>query len=238
MNMETSEQSEKIISLGKLLVKELDLDPGVDTLALWMAHYLAERIDHVEKLAVGAEKAAVEKECCDLILKIWEHRSSMPRGRRPFENFEPILKVLESLDPDNSDPFMHRMSKHELTQLESTNPGYKDIKLYIESVVEIEKVARVWMENLLNQAALKVSDEKTRAWLQTASRVSFPDDIHSIKIVLKNFNLLDDDDNTSEQNADRLEKRILQLEKFSKLNELLLKTYQDELARKRETNSE
>jgi len=93
------------------------------------------------------------------------------------------------------------------------------------------------MENLLNQAALKVSDEKTKAWLQTASGVSFPDDIHSIKIVLKNFNLLDDDDNTSVQNADRLEKRILQLEKFKNLNELMLKTYQDELARKRQTKS-
>jgi len=237
MNMETSEQSEKIIDLGKLLVKELGLEPSVDTLARWMAHYLAERIDYVEKLAVGPEKAEAEKECCDLILKIWEHRANMPRGRRPFESFEPILKVLESLDPDNNDPFMHRMSKHELTQLENTNPSYKDIKLYIESVVEIERVARVWMENLLNQAALKVSDEKTKAWLQTATKLSLPDDdIHSVRIVLKNFNLLDDDDSDpSEQNADRLEKRILQLEKFAKLNEVMLKDYQDELARKRKT---
>lgn len=239
MNMENSEQSEKIIDLGKLIVKELGLEQSVDTLARWMAHYLAERIDQVEKLAGGPKKAKAEKECCDLILKIWEHRGHMPRGRRPFESFEPILKVLESLDPDNSDPFMHRMSKHELTQLENTNSNYKDIKPYIESVLEIEKVARVWIENLLNQAALKVSDDKTKAWLQTATKLSFlDDDIHSVKIVLKNFNLLDDDDSPSEQNADRLEKRILQLEKFRKLNELMLKNYQEELARKRQTKSE
>ncbi|MEK9158325.1 MAG: hypothetical protein AAB638_04070 [Patescibacteria group bacterium] len=236
--MEDSEQSEKIIDLGKLLVKELDLDPGVDTLARWMAHYLAEKMHQAEKLAEGAEKAEAERACCELILKIWEHRSHMPHGRRPFENFEPILKVLESLDPDNSDPFLHRMSKYELTQLESTNPNYEDIKVYIESVVEIEKVTRVWMENLLNQAALKVSDEKTKAWLQTASSISFSDDIHSMNIVLRHFNLLEDDNDTSSKNTDRLEKRILQLDKFRKLNELLLKIYQDELARKRETKSE
>jgi hypothetical protein len=44
MNMENLEQSEKIIDLGKMLVKELGLEPGGDTLARWMAHYLAEKI--------------------------------------------------------------------------------------------------------------------------------------------------------------------------------------------------
>ncbi len=238
MNMENSEQSEKIIDLGKMLVKELGLEPGVDTLARWMAHYLAEKIHEVEILPKGDRKAEAEKECCELILKIWDHRSEMPRGRRPFENFEPILKVLESIDPDNREPFLHHMSEHELQQLANSNPNYEAIKPYIESIVEIEKVARVWMENLLNQAALKVTDEKTKAWLEAASLIGLPDDIHSIRIVYKNFNLLDDDDNVSSQDTDRLEKRIGQLEKFRKLNELLLKNYQDELARKRNAKSE
>ena len=232
MNMENSEQSEKIIDLGKMLVKELGLEPGVDTLARWMAHYLAEKIHQVEVLPQGDEKAEVEKECCELILKIWDHRSAMPRGRRPFENFEPILKVLESIDPDNREPFLHRMSEYELAQLANDNPNYETIKPYIESVVEIEKVARVWIENLLNQAALKVTDEKTKAWLETASLIALPDDIQSIRILYRNFNLLDDD-NPSSQDTDRLKLRIQQLEKFKKLNDLLLKTYQDELARKK-----
>jgi len=236
--MENSEQSEKIINLGKMLVKELGLEPGVDTLGRWMAHYLAEKIHEVEILPKGDRKAESEKECCELILKIWDHRSEMPRGRRPFENFEPILKVLESIDPDNREPFLHRMSEHELKQLANSNPNYESIKPYIESVVEIEKVARVWMENLLNQAALKVTDEKTKAWLEAASLIGLPDDIHSIRIVYKNFNLLDDDDIASSQDKDRLKLRIQQLEKFKKLNELLLKTYQDELTQKRETKPE
>lgn len=236
--MENSEQSEKIINLGKMLVKELGIEPGVDTLARWMAHYLAEKIHLAEVLPHSHEKAEAEKECCDLILKIWDHRSQIPRGRRPFENFEPILKVLESIDPDNREPFLHRMSEHELKQLANNNPNYEAIKHYIESVVEIEKVARVWMENLLNQAALKVTDEKTKAWLEAASLIGLPADIHSIRIVYKNFNLLDDDDNTPLQNTDRLENRIQQLEKFEKLSKLLMKTYKNELALNRKKKSE
>ncbi len=236
--MENSEQSEKIINLGKMLVKELGLEPGVDTLARWMAHYLAEKIHLAESLPKGDEKTEIEKECCELILKIWDHRNQLPRGKRPFESFEPILKVLESIDPDNREPFLHRMSEHELKQLANSNPNYEAIKPYVESVIEIEKVARVWMENLLNQAALKVTDEKTKAWLEAASLIGLPDDIHSIRIAYKNFNLLDDDDSIPSQDTDRLEKRIQQLEEFEKLNELLLKNYQEELARKRKTKSE
>ena len=229
MNMENSGQSEKVIGLGKLLVKELGLEPGVDTLARWMTHYLAEKIHKVEILPEGTEKTEAEKECCDLILKIWDHRSVMPRGRRPFETFEPILKVLESIDPDNRDPYFHRMSEHELKQLATSNADFEEIKPYIEGVIEIDKVARLWMEHLLNQAALKVTDEKTQAWLDAATQVSMPADVHAIKIAFKNFNLLNHDDDESLKDTSRLEKRIQQLERFRDFNEQLTKLYQNEL---------
>lgn len=43
------------MNLGKALVKELNLDPGVDTTARWMAHYIAEQIERAEN-STGAEK--------------------------------------------------------------------------------------------------------------------------------------------------------------------------------------
>ena len=33
-----------VLELGKILVRELKLDPGVDTLGRWMAHHIAELI--------------------------------------------------------------------------------------------------------------------------------------------------------------------------------------------------
>ena len=48
--MENSEIQKRIINLGKALVEEIGLDPGVDTLARWMAHYIAEQMEIAEEL--------------------------------------------------------------------------------------------------------------------------------------------------------------------------------------------
>ena len=47
--MEQSKHSEdEIIKLGKKLVKELDLEYSVNTLARWMSHYLAELLHNID----------------------------------------------------------------------------------------------------------------------------------------------------------------------------------------------
>lgn len=69
------------MNLGKKLVKELDLDPGVDTLARWMAHYIAEQIILLEQKS-GEEKKLAEERCIDMILKLWSHRATLPNGLR------------------------------------------------------------------------------------------------------------------------------------------------------------
>jgi len=67
-----------------------------------MAHYIAEKL-LAHKQAVGDAKAALEAELVDLLLKFWKHRAYFPRGSRPFEEYEPVLRALASLDPDRSD---------------------------------------------------------------------------------------------------------------------------------------
>jgi len=52
--MESSGMQKRIINLGKALVEELGLDTGVDTLARWMAHYIAEQME-IAKNAKGTE---------------------------------------------------------------------------------------------------------------------------------------------------------------------------------------
>ena len=41
-----------VLDLGRALVEELGLDPGVDTLSRWMAHYIAELIEDAETVKV------------------------------------------------------------------------------------------------------------------------------------------------------------------------------------------
>ena len=83
--MASSEMRKRIINLGKALIEELGLDPGVDTLARWMAHYIAEQMTIAEN-ATGDDKIEAEQHCFETILKLWQHRSSLPNGRRPFES--------------------------------------------------------------------------------------------------------------------------------------------------------
>ena len=57
-----------------MLVDELNLEPSVDTPGRWMAHYVAEVIARAQ-VSEGAEKAAAERECFEVILQLWKHRA-------------------------------------------------------------------------------------------------------------------------------------------------------------------
>ena len=99
-----------VLDLGRALVQELGLDPGVDTLSRWMAHYIAELIKAVETAAVEDRPAKLTK-CADTILNLWERRNLLPNGKRPFEDLEPILRTLESLDPTDDTPRYFRAAR-------------------------------------------------------------------------------------------------------------------------------
>ena len=101
--MVTYTQPSQILVLGKKLVDELGLDQSVDTLGRWMAHYIAQLIDESESAATEDKQEKLEK-CVTAIISLWEHRSVMPSGKRPFEDAEPILRTLASLDPSDDTP--------------------------------------------------------------------------------------------------------------------------------------
>jgi hypothetical protein len=90
------QSEEEIIKLGKRLIEELRLEHTVNTLARWMVHYLAELIQNVEKCDSKEEKEKLQKECCDIILKIWSKRENLPI-RQPLDDLRPIIELLKSL---------------------------------------------------------------------------------------------------------------------------------------------
>ncbi len=119
--MENLELQKQIISLGKLLVKELGSEENVDTLSRWIAHYLAEKILEAEALLIVQEKKDVERECFEIILKLWEQRWVLPSGKRPFEEFEPLLEVLEKINPEALHVFFSFDFEKIVPQEENTN---------------------------------------------------------------------------------------------------------------------
>ena len=157
--MENSETRKHIINLGKALVEELGLDPGVDTLSRWMVHYVAEQMTLAEN-AIGEDKSTPEKECFETILKLWCHRAYYPNGKRPFENFESILRMLERINPENPNPYFYSI------KTEYSNKDTNEVQQWLDIALSIDEAARIGLEQVFHQAALNASDDRTQTWIE------------------------------------------------------------------------
>jgi len=230
--MENSEMQKRIINLGRALVRELSLDPGVDTLARWMAHYVAEQIVTVED-ATGDDRIEAQQHCFTTILELWQHRSSLPNGRRPFESFEPVLRALERLDPENPAPY-YSFAKPSLpsSELDDSGEDSGEVERWLDVAREIDQAARVWLEYVFHQAALNAADEETIAWVENAIGPLAGDDIAIIVRLIHS-----DPESASEETAElersnkqeKLRSRIQQLDAFIDLSRGLRAMFLTEL---------
>ncbi len=96
--MEPSKPWIAVMTLGKQIVKELDLEDSVDTLGRWMAHRIAELMERAEQAETEAEQEAAKRECTNVIIKLWEHRTKFP-FKPPLADIAKFLKNLISNPP-------------------------------------------------------------------------------------------------------------------------------------------
>jgi hypothetical protein len=179
--MENSKTQEKIIRLGKLLVAELEQEPGTDFLCRWIAHYLAEQITLAES-AKGRKKIAARRACFETILTLWKHRASLPNGRRPFEKFEPVLHALRSLDPSNPEPYYHRL------KLAEKDADPKDVKLVsqlIDLIFAVDSAARVVIDTVLNELTKIATTPRTKLILKNAPRAAKNNSIQPFQLLIE-----------------------------------------------------
>ena len=93
-----------VLGLGRHLVRELGFKDRGDTLGLWMAHHIAHLIKAAEKEKSPVKRKRAEKEATETILKIWEHRESLPSYAYPLARFEYVFRALDRLLP-GANPF-------------------------------------------------------------------------------------------------------------------------------------
>lgn len=175
--MDERVRSDKILALGKKLVDELGLDQSVDTLGRWMAHYIAEKIEDVEAATGEEVRSHKMAECRDAILKLWTHRRELPNGKRPFEDLEPIVRVLKSLDVDETTPryfYQARSAGDKDDENDSTTQ-------WLDIASELDNTARILIRYCLGMAAKEAVD-KSRKWVALAESIAEEGDI-DIKIV-------------------------------------------------------
>ena len=88
-----------VVELGKHLVTELELQESRDTLAKWLAHHLAELMLAAERARRPEEKNTAEDRAVKTILKVWQHRATLPGNANPLAPYRNILGILSQMAP-------------------------------------------------------------------------------------------------------------------------------------------
>lgn len=151
--------SSEVLDLGRSIIAELDLDDRNDTLGRWLAHDIAARIAAAE--APGASEAE-RQACADAILKLWAHRRDWPDGTRPFEKLEPVLQVMDRLDPAGAGSSYFRPPAKTQT----------DGEAWLEAAQQIDRTARILIALCLKRAV--ASAEGDPDWAVTAAAAGLP----------------------------------------------------------------
>ncbi|HVU39294.1 MAG TPA: hypothetical protein VHC95_13250 [Opitutales bacterium] len=207
----------KAITLGNQLVDELGIEPGVDTLSKWIAHYIAEQIEIAEN-AKGADKTEADERCFRAILQLWQHRAFYPRGHRPFEDFEPIFNTLSRLDPENPQSFYRSFASTGSTEADNSDEK-SSVETYTQLILVIDEAARTIIELLLSEATEGASSKKAKFYLKNDISDPPPDELKAIQLLTER-NLKNPQNYASEVRAftiKRLKDRIAKLDKFSAL---------------------
>lgn len=170
MLMAKSNLSDSVLELGRKLVQELDLDPGVDTLGRWMAHYVAELIHYADNATPDGREQA-RSACAQAILDLWKHRHSITMRRKPLASFQSILDFLNALANH-----AYRIQEPDLENEE--NP-------WLSLAARIDCVSGSLLRFCLMQAVKKAAANETE-WLESTAQIQLDDDPDSklIRILL------------------------------------------------------
>ena len=218
-------RSDGVLALGKKLVDELGPSRSVDTLSHWMAHYIAEKMEDVEA-ATGEARDRKMSECIDAILKLWAHRSELPNGQRPFEDFEPIFGVLQSLDPNDTTPHYFRQVRSKVDQDDEDD----STKQWLRLASGIDDTARALIRYCLAIAAQEAV-EKSREWVALAEAISEEKnfDIRIVRSITDDADTLDSENPDDSERA-KIENMLKRLEAFTDFSRTLSSHLREQLA--------
>lgn len=203
-----------------------------------MAHYLADLITKANS-ATGEEKPSAQKNCFDAILALWKHRAELPSGKRPFEELEPVVRAIESLDPDDDAPRYFRAAWRQTSEKEHKS----EAEAWLDIVIGLDYSAKLLISHCLAEAAHAAVD-KSKDWVKLAEAAGADEGVS--EIVVRFVSSPADLDEKADLDADmrsKLEDRLSRLEGFIKLAEGLASSWRARLkaplsSKSRRRNSE
>jgi hypothetical protein len=204
--------------LGCKLVEELGLEPSVDTLGRWMAHHIADLMLKA-KSATGKEKELAEKNCFEAILALWKHRAELPNGKRPFEDLEPVIRAIESLDPDDDTPRYFRSIRPAQGEAEKQS----EMEAWLDVAGDLDYSAKILIGYCLAEAANAALD-KSKEWVKLAEAAGADDGMSEIVVRFVSREAdLGREPNPTDVVRVQLQDRIKRLEGFTNLAETVLR---------------
>jgi hypothetical protein len=166
------------LELGRYLVRELGFEDGVDTLGRWMSHHLAELIDKADNGSTENEQSKALRLAIDTILKIWDHRMSLPGRAYPLNSFKDIILVLDNLR-SNSNPFVY-FSGSDTDKFASDL--FNDLSRLIVMLLLMKIPSRDWQICLDNHVVDNLSENERLIITMLQQWMNFIKPVSTIKI--------------------------------------------------------
>lgn len=173
MPTERSKITKEVLALGEALVEQFKLKPDDDILGQWITHHLAEKFTE-HKNAKGAAKDVLGAELVDTIMKFWKHRAVFPRGDAPFENYDAIIRALESFDPDRERYFSYRAANE---AIDGATPASRQL---IDLAKSLDRGTRALVNFCFTYAAY-ASGKPPKAWLDAARVLEADTDVRIVR---------------------------------------------------------
>lgn len=188
-----------------------------------MAHYIAELIQKAER-SPSTSKAQAKNNCFRAILDLWSHRSELPNGKRPFEELEPIVRAIQSLDPDDNTPRYFRLARPAGKSERKT-----ETDSWLKLASGLDETAKTLIGYCLGEAA-RNHEDKSHNWVKLAEAAGAEE--ASPEIVIRFISSSAKMSSTPDPKAvwrNRLNARLKKLEGFITLAKTVCSEWQAQL---------
>lgn len=177
-----------------------------------MGHYIAELMQDARS-ASGEDRERRMKACAEAVLALWQHRREWPQSLRPLEDFEPVFRALEGLDPNSDTP---RHYAHMRTEMQADDDNQK-ADSWLDIATKLDHAARILIHYCLAEAIDGIED-RGQQWLALAKAAVGADgsDLQVIEILLRNASMYREIDPRVEKRKE-LEEMLRRLAAFSDL---------------------
>lgn len=218
--MESSKiTNQEVINLGKAIITELGMEIDCNTPARWLVHYIAENIYKSENCQ-NEEKDVAERKCVDAIFRLWHHRSDLPRGMKPFTEFDSVFRGLSRLDNSFQKPYFNEFSQFDY---EIDSEEDVESKQWVDIAISIDKITKELVSESFKSAAEVAITERSKDILKLAPEGLGTD----IRIMLS---FLFDESESQDKEIKTIESRINNAKALKSICDSFIEKYQLEIA--------